>query len=152
MAPMRGPRRTLALLAACALVAGCGEEEGLPIACTDRAQLERALTAAPRLVELPGGVSLAECVRRARTDADLQELGLALTGVAEDLEVAAREDEVAALRLGYLIGAARRGAISTAGGVQLELARRLERSGAQVQGRPLEEALVRGLDAGGAEG
>jgi len=149
---MRGPRRTLALLVAGALLAGCGEEEELPIACTDRAQLERALTAAPRLVELPGGVSLAECVRRARTDAELQELGLALTGVAEELEVAAREDERAALRLGYLIGAARRGAISTAGGVQLELARRLERSGAQVQGRPLEEALVRGLEAGGAEG
>ncbi len=149
---MRGPRWTLALLLAAALLAGCGEEEELPIACTDRAAVVRALEAAPRLVTLEGEVSLAECVRRASSDAELQELGVALTGVAEGLEVAARRDEQAALRLGYLIGAARRGAISTAGGVQLELARRLERSGAQVAGRAREDALVRGLDAGAADG
>jgi hypothetical protein len=152
MRSMRGPRSTLALLLAVAPVAGCGEEQELPLACTERPAVERALDAAPRLVTVQGGVSLAECVRRARSDAELQELGLALTGVAERLEGAAREDEDAALRLGYLIGAARRGAISTAGGVQLELARRLERSGAQVAGRRLEEALVRGLDAGEAAG
>ncbi len=149
---MRGPRWTLALLLAAVSLAACGEEDELPIACTDRSAVERALGAAPRLVTLEGEVSLAECVRRAGSDAELQELGLALTGVAERLEVAARDDEDAALRLGYLIGAARRGAISTAGGVQIELARRLERSGAQVSGRALEDALVRGLDAGAADG
>jgi hypothetical protein len=149
---MGRPRRAVALLVASVALVACGEEEELPIACTDRATIEHALRAAPRLVTLPGEVSLAECVRRARSDAELQELGLALTGVAERLEAAAREDEDAALRLGYLIGAARRGATSTAGGVQLELARRLERSGAQVSGRPLERALVRGLEAGEAEG
>ncbi len=149
---MRGPRWTLALLLAAVSLAACGEEDELPIACTDRSAVERALGAAPRLVTLEGEVSLAECVRRAGSDAELQELGLALTGVAERLEVAAREDERAALRLGYLIGAARRGAISTAGGVQLELARRLERSGAQVSGSARERALVRGLDAGAADG
>ena len=150
---MGRPRRALAFLVA-GVLAGCGAEEEaeLPVACTDGQAVARALQAAPGRVALPDGAALSECVARATSDAELQEFGLTATAVAEDLESASREDPEAALRLGYLIGAARRGAAATPSGIQLELARRLERSGAQVAGEAAQRALVRGLQAGEARG
>jgi hypothetical protein len=92
--------------------------------------VEAALARAPGEVRLDGGVALSACVRFARTDAELQNLGLALTEVAERLEPRARDgDDRAALQLGYLIGAARKGAPSESS-LQAELVYRLERSAA----------------------
>ena len=47
--------------------------------------------------------------------------------VADDLRVAARADPRAAQRLGYLVGAARRGAAKTPG-LAAQLARRIEQT------------------------
>jgi hypothetical protein len=133
-------RLTLALLVV-ATVAGCSRDEAppLPVACTDGPQaIGAALQAAPGEVRLEDGTALSECVERARSDADLQTLGLTLTRVAEDLKV-----DGDAVRLGYLIGAARRGAPGDSS-VQLELVRRLERSGARLD----ESELAEGIRAG----
>jgi hypothetical protein len=107
--------RRAAVLLAVAALAGCGEEDPpLDFACTSGAEaVERALEAAPGDVRLAGGVQLSTCVRNARSDAELQNVGAVLTGAAEHLEEAAPRDARAALQLGFLIGAARRGAASS---------------------------------------
>jgi hypothetical protein len=145
------------VLLLCLGLAACGaQERSLSGACTiDARTIERALTAAPRAVRLADGTPLSDCVRNATTDAELQTAGLILTTAAEDLaRRAARGDVVAALRLGYLTGAVRRGAARTAG-VGAELQRRVERSGAYVAedgGAEAGAALQKGLSAGRATG
>jgi hypothetical protein len=155
MAPMA---RRLAVLVACPvlLMAACGAEEPpLHRSCTESRQaIERALRRAPRAVTLAGGARLSDCVSRARTDADLQEAGIVLTGAADDLAARAQHgDARAALALGYLVGAARRGAARTAG-IQAELQRRVERAAAFLdEGGPAVAAAVRrGMRAGEATG
>jgi hypothetical protein len=146
----------VALLLCLALVA-CGEQQR-PVAasCTTGAGvIERALAAAPRAVRLPDGTRLSACVAEANTDAELQTTGLVLTNAADRLaERAMHGDAVAALRLGYLAGAVRRGAQRTAG-VGAELERRITRAGAYVAedgGTAAGAALQRGLAAGRVKG
>jgi hypothetical protein len=133
-----------------ALVAGCGEEEAqmAPTCVEDPAVIERALSAAPQAVVLPDGTTLSACVSSASTAAELQEFGVIATRVAERLERRAGNDPEAAVQLGYLVGASRRGAAST-NGVNVELIRRLERSAA-LDGapEPVQDALGRGVRAG----
>ena len=120
--------RVLALLAAASLAAcGASGEPALDEACmSDPAAIEHALTRAPRPVTLPSGTRLSQCVSNARSDADLQTAGAVLTRAADHLSAQARTgDTDAALRLGYLVGAARRGAAET-NGIGLELSHRLE--------------------------
>jgi hypothetical protein len=140
-------RRLLAplALAAAVAVAGCGASEaGLPLACTEsETAVLRALTAAPAAVQLSDGTRLSECVQRATSDVDLQGLGVVLTGAAERLV-----DDGNAVALGYLVGAARRGAAHTSG-VQLELVRRLESAGRRASDGA---AVARGERAGEASG
>jgi hypothetical protein len=153
------PRRLAALLASSlvALAAGCGGDDppAPHPACTASARaIERALARAPQPVTLSGGARLSECVARSRNDAQLQETGLVLTRAAEDLALRARDgDLVAATGLGYLVGAARRGAARTAG-IHAELQRRVERSAAFIAdgGPRAAAALRRGLRAGRATG
>jgi hypothetical protein len=147
----------VAAVAATAL-AGCGAEEIPPpaFACTgDRADLREALRAAPRPVRLDeSGAQLSECVRRARSGAQLQEVGLVLTGLADELSGEAAQGDVrSALELGYLVGAARRGA-RQATGVQDELLRRMERTGAFGEDAPsgVDAAVGEGVAAGEATG
>ena len=146
----------VALLLCLALVA-CGEQHRpVPAMCTaGPGVIERALAAAPRAVRLPDGTPLSACVADADTDAELQTAGLVLTTAADRLaERATRGDAVAALRLGYLTGAVRRGAAHTAG-VGAELERRVSRAGAYVAedgGAAAGAALQRGLTAGQASG
>jgi hypothetical protein len=146
----------VALLLCLALVA-CGEQHRpVPAICTaGPGVIERALAAAPRAVRLPDGTPLSACVADADTDAELQTAGLVLTTAADRLaERATRGDAVAALRLGYLTGAVRRGAAHTAG-VGAELERRVSRAGAYVAedgGAAAGAALQRGLTAGQASG
>jgi predicted component of type VI protein secretion system len=136
------------------LLAGCTAEDHpiAPACLQSRDAIVRALDAAPAAVALPDGTRLSACVRGARQDADLQALGLLLTQVADGLALRAPRDPAAAVRLGYLIGAAREGAAATSG-IAAELARRLERTatmdGASGEARA---ALASGLRAGGRTG
>jgi hypothetical protein len=74
-------------------------------------------------VTLSDGTPLSECITRAYQDGEIQELGFALTPVADRLARAATP--ATALQLGYLVGAVERGAAQT-NGVHLELVRRLQ--------------------------
>lgn len=138
------------------LLAGCGApDEPLPVACrADGEAYARALQAAPAVVRLDERTTLAECIRRSTSDAELVTIGAALTGLGEELELRATDgDRAAALQLGYLVGAAERASRDTAG-IHAELAYRLERSGAALVDGPagVEDALRRGIAAGSARG
>ncbi|HEY7620695.1 MAG TPA: hypothetical protein VH834_13045 [Solirubrobacteraceae bacterium] len=147
--------RVLALFAAVVLLAACGGHDPLDDAClSSPGAIERALARAPAAVTLPSGTRLSECVANARSDSELQNAGLVLTRAADHLSDAAkRGDATAALRLGYLVGAARRGAARTAG-IHAELQRRIERTAAFVDagGPSVLAALARGMRAGEARG
>jgi hypothetical protein len=147
--------RVLALLAAASLAA-CGEaSHPLDEACVSSpGAIERALARAPSPVTLPSGTRLSQCVSDARSDADLQTAGAVLTRAADDLSARARRgDAAAALRLGYLVGAARRGAKRTAG-IHAELQRHIERAAAALEdaGARIAGALAQGRRAGEATG
>jgi hypothetical protein len=141
--------------AAATLVAACGDAQMPPVAtsCTDEPEtITRALQAAPGEVTLPDGAQLSGCIRNARDDGELQNVGVTLSSAAEELEERAASDPRAALELGYLVGAARRGA-ATGSGVQDELVRRLERSAAlDGASQAAVDALAEGLAAGEARG
>jgi hypothetical protein len=147
--------RALALFAAASLAACGAHDAPLDEACVGSANaIERALAAAPRPVTLPSGTRLSQCVSNARSDADLQTAGAVLTRAADHLAAQARTgDADAALRLGYLVGAARRGAKRTAG-IHAELQRHIERSAAVLAGAGarVARALSRGQRAGEATG
>lgn len=129
---MRGGKRgkALALLAiSLSFAGGCSRQEAaeVPVACREGPDsLAAALTRAPARVEL-GGTPLSECFTRAADAADLQQVGISYVTVTARLADAARArpDGPEALRLGYLVGAARRGAAGTQG-VHDELIRRIE--------------------------
>jgi hypothetical protein len=146
MAPMRV--RT-ALAAAAALACGaCGQTtQPLSADCTQgTAPLSAALAAAPGDVRLADGTRLSECVSRADGDAEIQEVATGTTSLADQLAARAAHDETAAVQLGYLIGAAKRGARHT-GGIHAELVRRLESAGERVTSSR-RAAFDRGLAAG----
>jgi len=109
----------------------------------------RALRTAPRDVRLSDGTRLSECVSGASDDAELQQIGFAFTPAADRL--ARTRDERSAFRLGYLVGAVRRGAATT-NGVHLELVRRLESTVTFDDDPALLAAAGRGARAGEAGG
>lgn len=157
------PRRPVALLAtalaaAAPALAACGGGDGPDPACIASAgAIERALGRAPDPVTLGSGTRLSDCVARATSDADLQNTGLLLTRVADDLAVRAQGgDAQAALALGYLVGATRRGAAGT-NGIHAELRRRMESAARPIADGPaagptVTRALARGMRAGEATG
>ena len=152
---MSGPRTTLAALLAGAVAAGCGGMDRPPVAvsCTEGPDtVTEALADAPRQVTLPDGATISACIRNARSDAQLQNVGIVFSQAAEVLELEASTDPRAALRLGYLVGAVRKGA-QTGSGIQDELVRRIERSAA-LDGAGDEEvaALNEGIAAGEERG
>ena len=131
------------------LVAGCGSSDSsssdLPAACLGEPRtFLSALERAPAPVRLAGGVPVSRCVRlAARRDGDLQQLGVTLTTVADELHFDARANPRAAVRLGYLIGAVRRGARQTPGSAA-QLARRIEQT-ASLADTLARGALLRGV-------
>ncbi len=141
------------------LVAGCGPggDSDAPLSpeCTEGAPaIAEALRLAPGQVRLENGALLSSCIDDARSDADLQNVGIAMTNAAEDLEKTATTDPEAALRLGFLVGAARRGA-GSASALQAELVRRLERSAAldpDAVTPPAQRAVQEGMKAGEERG
>ena len=123
--------RTSLLALACLSVGATGcrsEQPKLPGSCRDQpARIAAALRAAPAPVRLADGTRLSTCLQRARSDAELEDVGITFTHVADGLATRVARSDTAALQLGYLIAAARRGAQRT-NGVAVELQRRLEQS------------------------
>jgi hypothetical protein len=143
------PRRSLALaLCGALLLCGCGRgDEELSAACPETPhEVLTALKSAPAPVRMDGR-GLGECLADASDVGELQQVGGAYVQAAADLSREARGDPEgpAALRLGYLVGAARHGGASTQG-VHAELLRRLEQEAAPIRAR--SRALRRGEAAG----
>lgn len=139
------------------VASGCGATTApLSPACTGSQQtIRRALRAAPRTVRLPDGSRLSQCIRGGADQADVLDVGASFTGVADALRDRAREqrDPAAAVQLGYLVGATRKGAGRT-NGVMAELQRRIELVGGRLQDEvpALADAVQRGRAAGEQRG
>ncbi|HET7590311.1 MAG TPA: hypothetical protein VFK14_09060 [Solirubrobacterales bacterium] len=149
----------LALLAAIA-AAGCGgQDDSTPVACLEGAPAyERALRQAPAEVRLAGEVPISDCLASNQQAGDLAQVGEALVEAATSLNAKGREnrDPDAALQLGYLIGAARRGAADSEG-IHSDLLRRLTVAARYAPGRqPLPPGFLaryrEGFDAGHVDG
>jgi hypothetical protein len=133
------------------LLAGCGgdKSESLPAACTEGPEaITKALAKAPAAVTVDG-TPISQCFNRDASGDDVQLVGGFLLAAAQELGDRARAgDEQAALQLGYLVGAARKGAERN--GLAAEMIRRL---GAETTGLgPARAAYRRGLRAGLAQG
>jgi hypothetical protein len=150
--------------ATCALTAlpgaGCGQpSDATPVACLEgEAVYLKALARAPGAVQLRGETPIGECLAENQQGGDLAAVGTALVAVATKLNAEARAEPGgdANLRLGYLLGAAQRGAERT-DGIHAELIRRLTAAARySPDNRPLPPAFLRtyreGFDAGEAAG
>lgn len=157
--------RVRSLIAAAGLAAllatGCGgrEDPSTPVACKEGSEAYvRALAKAPEAVELAGGTPIEDCLVENQSGGDLATVGEAMVGAATSLNAEAREDPggQATLELGYLVGAAERGAEQTEG-IHSDLIRRLVVAARYApKGDPLSPAFLavyeEGFDAGRAGG
>lgn len=151
---MAGRRVLLALIVAALATVGCGRDESPPPSgCADAQQGLAALRKAPGAARLANGTALSTCVKRAFSDGDLQSVGLAFTQMADRLAAEAAGSDTAALRMGYLVGATRRGAAHT-NGIHAELVRRIEQAALLDDEVPAsrQAAFRRGLAAGSERG
>jgi hypothetical protein len=108
------------------LAVGCGNDEHrVPVACLD-GNVPKALARAPGEVRIDG-VRLSDCFTRAANPAEIQQVGSVFISAAERLAPEARSapHSAAAVQLGYLIGAVRRGTSHTQG-IHYETRRRVE--------------------------
>ncbi|MFP5388372.1 MAG: hypothetical protein ACLGG5_03635 [Thermoleophilia bacterium] len=152
-------RIAIALLAL-ALLAGCGStDSSTPVACLEgEGAYLKALDGAPGEVKLGGETLISECLAENQEAGDLATVGTTLVGVATKLNAEARAEPGgdANLQLGYLLGAAERGASQT-NGIHAELIRRLTSAARySPDNRPPPAAFLRvyreGFDAGQAGG
>src|SRR4051794_2221661 len=132
---------------------GCGsdKDEKLPAACTaGPGVVVHALATAPGVVTL-NGTPISQCFNRGANGDDVQILGSILLAAAQQLgDQAQKGDPRAALKLGYLVGAAKRGGKRN-NGVADEMIRRLEAESAPL-GAPQRADYARGLKAGSTQG
>jgi hypothetical protein len=149
----------LALALAC-LAAGCGkQEDSTPVACLQGKEIYlAALADAPGAVMLAGDTPISECLAENQQGGDLATVGEAMVETATELNGEARDvsSSPAPLQLGYLIGAAQRGADGTEG-IHSDLLRRLTVAARYAPGRePLSPAFLaayrEGFDAGQTRG
>jgi hypothetical protein len=136
--------RWIAVIAVIAL-AGCGtsKNESLPAPCANGPGIvEKALAKAPAAVTLDG-TPISHCFNIGASGADVQIVGTNLIAAAQELAARHR-----ALQLGYLVGAARRGAKRN--GLGDEIVRRLEVETSGIGARRSD--YERGLRAGLAQG
>jgi hypothetical protein len=130
-----------------AALAGCGaEEESTPVACLE----------GPAFYEEPhlDGVLISECLTESQGGGDLANVGAAMLSAATELNGEAREQPggAANAQLGYLLGAAGRGAAETEG-IHDELVRRLVAAARySPDNRPLPPAFLRAYRSGYAAG
>ncbi len=156
-------RASIAIALTCllaALVAGCGkQDDSTPVACLQGKEIYlAALEDAPGAVKLAGDTPISECLAENQQGGDLATVGEAMVETATELNGEARDvpTSPAALRLGYLLGAAERGAERTEG-IHADLVRRLAVAARYAPGRtPLPPAFLttyrQGYDAGHARG
>lgn len=153
-------RLPLAVLVLALGAAGCGEQsDSTPTACLEGSGAYlTALRNAPGAVALGGGVPISDCLAENQKAGDLATVGAALVSAATKLNSEARADPggAANFRLGYLLGAAQRGADRT-NGIHAELIRRLAAAARySPDNRPLPAAFTsayrEGFDAGEARG
>jgi hypothetical protein len=157
---MRALSALLTVLALGGAFAACGAvEDTTPAACLEgTASYLGALRRAPGTVTLKGDVPISGCLVEGQKAGDLATVGGAMVSAATRLnsEARARPGGDANLELGYLLGAAQRGADGTEG-IHAELIRRLTAAGGySPDNRPLPAAFKRtyreGFDAGHAGG
>jgi hypothetical protein len=153
---MRRATAIVLLALGAALAAGCGKDDAsTPVACLEGSGVYlRALGSAPGQVELAGETPISECLTENQDGGDLANVGTAMVEAATSLNAEARGEPggPAGLQLGYLIGAAERGAESTEG-IHADLLRRLTVAARFAPDRrPLppgfRAAYRRGFDAG----
>ena len=121
-----------------AVLAACSREDEpqLPAACrSGPGALREALVNVPGPVRIDGETSVSDCLANAHDAADVSEIGATVVAVGSELERPALENPrgVEARRLGYLVGAARKGA-ERVPGFHYDMLRRLEQDH-----RPLEQ-------------
>ncbi len=127
---MRRPTTLAALACLVALAAaGCGKQsrESTPVACLEPIGTYReALRAAPGEVRLGGETAISECLAENQQGGDLATVGETMVELATKLNSEARAEPggAANVELGYLLGAASRGAAKSEG-IHAELIRRL---------------------------
>ena len=150
----------LATLTAALGAVGCGsQDDSTPVACLEGPNAYvSALSAAPGEVLLGGETPISDCLARNQKAGDLANVGVAMVEAATRLNAQAREEpgSGAALQLGYLIGAAEKGADRTEG-IHADLLRRLTVAARFAPDpQPLSAAFraqyVRGFDAGREHG
>jgi hypothetical protein len=153
-------RPVAALLATAALSCGCGgPSDETPRACLEgTGAYLRALAAAPAAVRLDEDTAISDCLAENQTGGDLATVGTAVVAAATRLNAEGRRDPggAAPLRLGYLVGAASRGAERTSG-IHADLMRRLQAAALYSPGgRPLpgafQRSYARGFEAGKSRG
>jgi len=137
----------LALLACLAVTGGCGgQSSSTPVACLEGPALY--------LHDGRGGVSISECLPPEQKAGELAQVGLAMLRATTRLNAEARAEPggAANLQLGYLLGAAERGAEETEG-IHDELIRRLTAAARySPDGRPLPATFYRAYRSGYAAG
>jgi len=152
--------RIVIALSVLAVLAGCGStDDSTPVACLEGDGVYlTALRDAPGAVALPGGSPISTCLVENQQAGDLATVGASMIEAATKLNAEAREEPggPASLRLGYLLGAAQRGADGTQG-IHAELLRRLAAAARySPDNQPLPatflDAYQRGFDAGRSRG
>lgn len=150
----------IVLTLAAIFAGGCGKQDGsTPVACLEgpRAYLT-ALDDVPREAMLGGETPISECLTENQQGGDLATVGAAMIEAATELNAEARTAPGgdATLQLGYLIGAAQRGA-ERSEGIHADLLRRLTVAARYAPGRqPLPPVFLQtyaeGFDAGRTQG
>lgn len=158
---MAAMRRVLpALIALTAALAGCSStNDATPVACLEgENSYLAALEDAPGEVLLSDETPIRDCLAENQQSGDLATVGAAMIETATELNAEARANPGGAenLQLGYLLGAAQRGASET-GGIHAELIRRLAAAARYSSDNlPLSPAFLRayrqGYGAGFARG
>lgn len=147
-------------VSAFAVLAGCGStDDSTPVACLEGSGTYlRALEDAPEAVRLAGETPISSCLAENQAGGALAGVGTAMVATATELNADARTHPggAANVQLGYLLGAAQRGADGTQG-IHAELLRRLTAAARySTDNRPLPatflDAYQRGFDAGHARG
>lgn len=146
----------LAAIAGLVAVAGCGgPDDSTPVACLEGAPAYlRALEGAPGEVKLTGEAPISGCLAENQTAGDLATVGAAMLSAATKLNAEARAAPggAANFQLGYLLGAAQRGAENTEG-IHAELVRRLSAAARyRPDNRPLPPAFYRAYRSGYSAG